>query len=65
MAFAFAAETASRTASFGLHTHGGYGFTLEYDVQLYLRRAKGWALVWDDPRAELLRVADRLWGEVC
>jgi alkylation response protein AidB-like acyl-CoA dehydrogenase len=64
MAFVFAAETASRTASFGLHTHGGYGFTLEYDAQLYLRRAKGWALVWDDPRAELQRVADRLWGEV-
>jgi alkylation response protein AidB-like acyl-CoA dehydrogenase len=64
MAFAFAAETASRTASFGLHTHGGYGFTLEYDAQLFLRRAKGWALVWSDPRSELLRVADRLWGEV-
>jgi alkylation response protein AidB-like acyl-CoA dehydrogenase len=64
MAFVFAAETASRTASFGLHTHGGYGFTLEYDAQLYLRRAKGWTLVWDDPRAELLRTADRLWGEV-
>ncbi|HXZ85549.1 MAG TPA: acyl-CoA dehydrogenase family protein, partial [Myxococcota bacterium] len=64
MAFAFAAETASRTGSFGLHTHGGYGFSLEYDAQLYLRRAKGWALVWDDPRAELQRVADRLWGEV-
>jgi alkylation response protein AidB-like acyl-CoA dehydrogenase len=63
LAFAFAAEVASRTASFALHTHGGYGFTLEYDAQLYLRRAKGWALVWDDPRAELLRAADRLWGE--
>jgi alkylation response protein AidB-like acyl-CoA dehydrogenase len=64
MAFVFAAETASRTASFCVHTHGGYGFTLEYDAQLYLRRAKGWSLVWDDPRAELQRVADRLWGEV-
>jgi alkylation response protein AidB-like acyl-CoA dehydrogenase len=64
MAFAYAAETASRAASFGLHTHGGYGFTNEYDAQLYLRRAKGWALVWDDPAAELLRAADRLWGEV-
>jgi alkylation response protein AidB-like acyl-CoA dehydrogenase len=64
MAFVFAAETASRTASFCVHAHGGYGFTLEYDAQLYLRRAKGWSLVWDDPRAELQRVADRLWGEV-
>jgi alkylation response protein AidB-like acyl-CoA dehydrogenase len=64
LAFAFAAETASRTAAFGLHTHGGYGFTLEYDIQLYLRRAKGWALIWSDPRAELQRAADHLWGAV-
>jgi alkylation response protein AidB-like acyl-CoA dehydrogenase len=62
MAFAYAAETASRTATFSLHVHGGYGFSMEYDIQLYMRRAKAWALIWDDPRAELQRVADRLWG---
>ena len=32
-----------------LHVHGGYGFMLEYDVQLYFRRAKGWAAVYSDP----------------
>jgi alkylation response protein AidB-like acyl-CoA dehydrogenase len=64
MAFTFAAETASRTSAVSLHTHGGYGFSLEYDIQLYFRRAKAWALVWDDPRRELLRAADRLWGPV-
>jgi alkylation response protein AidB-like acyl-CoA dehydrogenase len=64
MAFAFAAETASRTTALSLHVHGGYGFSVEYDIQLYFRRAKAWALVWDDPRRELLRVADRLWGPV-
>ena len=27
-----------------LHVHGGYGFMLEYDIQLYFRRAKAWSL---------------------
>ena len=30
--------------------HGGYGFTLEYDIQLYFRRAKQWQLNWWDSR---------------
>ena len=62
MAFAFAAEAAARAATVSLHTHGGYGFSLEYDVQLYFRRARAWPLVWDDPRRELQRLADRLYG---
>ena len=60
MAFAFAAETASRTASFGLHTHGGYGFTLEYDIQLFYRRAKAWPLVAGSPRREIQDLAAAL-----
>ena len=28
-----------------LHYHGGYGFMEEYDIQLFYRRAKGWANV--------------------
>ncbi len=39
MAFAWAAQTALRTADISLHTHGGYGFSTEYDIQLYYRRA--------------------------
>ena len=45
-----------------IHTQGGFGFTLESDVQLFYRRAKGWALVVGDRRAELRRVAEQLVG---
>ena len=50
MSFLFASETALRAAGDSLHFHGGYGFTLEYDIQLYLRRAKAWPLLAGDPR---------------
>jgi alkylation response protein AidB-like acyl-CoA dehydrogenase len=49
MAFLFASETARETTAAALQFHGGYGFTLDHDVQLYLRRAKGWPLVLGDP----------------
>jgi len=62
MAFAFSASAATRAVRRSLHTHGGYGLSLEYDVQLYYRRAKAIALVAGDPNDELLRVADRLWN---
>ena len=45
MAFLFAAEQAQRTSARALHYHGGYGFMEEYDIQLFYRRAKGWANV--------------------
>lgn len=60
MAFLFAYETAYKTASESLHFHGGYGYTLEYDIQLYFRRAKAWALVAGDPRAQYVALAHRL-----
>src|SRR3546814_11609696 len=37
------------------------GLSLEYDIQLYFRRAKLLALIAGNPMAELDRVADRLW----
>lgn len=58
MAFAFAAETACRTTYDSLHFHGGYGFMLEYDIQLYFRRARAWGAVLAEPRALYRRVAD-------
>ena len=39
-AFAAAAESASDALAHALHAHGGYGLSLEYDIQLYFRRAK-------------------------
>src|SRR5262245_4716003 len=62
-ALAAAAEAAGAATSRALHAHGGYGLSLEYDIQLYYRRAKAWALAGGDPRDELLRAAARLWDD--
>lgn len=57
MALAFAAETARDTSYHALHFHGGYGFMLEYAIQLYYRRARSWAAVLEDPATGYRRVA--------
>ena len=64
MAFLFAAEQAQRAADRALHYHGGYGFMEEYDIQLFYRRAKGWANVLDEPGREYARLADLRYGPV-
>jgi alkylation response protein AidB-like acyl-CoA dehydrogenase len=51
MAFSFASRTAEKATYDALHTHGGYGFMLEYDVQLHWRRVRAWARVWGDAEA--------------
>jgi alkylation response protein AidB-like acyl-CoA dehydrogenase len=61
-AFAYCGETMCDIAGDSLHFHGGVGYTVEQDIQLYYRRAKGWPLVLGDPRAEYQRVADEIWG---
>ena len=44
MAFALRRPRPPATPPTGrLHFHGGYGFMLEYDIQLHYRRARGWA----------------------
>lgn len=54
-----AVETATRRA---VRTFGGYGVSLENDIQLFYRRGKALGLVAGDPERELRRVGDRLWG---
>ena len=61
MAFLESAEAAAVATDKSLHYHGGYGFSLEYDIQLYFRRARGWANILNDPARERLRLADLLW----
>jgi alkylation response protein AidB-like acyl-CoA dehydrogenase len=61
MAFLFASDVAALVTDRSLHYHGGYGYAAEYDIQLYYRRARGWALVQGDPAHECLALADRLW----
>jgi alkylation response protein AidB-like acyl-CoA dehydrogenase len=62
MAFVHAAESAEQAGAVAIHVQGGFGFTLESDVQLFYRRAKGWPLVAGDRRAEVRRIADVLHG---
>jgi alkylation response protein AidB-like acyl-CoA dehydrogenase len=62
MAYWWSTRTAQAVATDSLHFHGGWGFTLERDPQLFLRRAKAWPLALGDPELELLTVADRYFG---
>jgi alkylation response protein AidB-like acyl-CoA dehydrogenase len=57
LAFAFAAEAAREASYRSLHYHGGYGFMLEYDIQLYFRRAKAWPAQFVEPRLAYARAA--------
>jgi alkylation response protein AidB-like acyl-CoA dehydrogenase len=62
MAYLFSSDAAAHATDRSLHYHGGYGFSEEYDIQLYYRRARGWSLVFDATANEALRLADRLFG---
>jgi alkylation response protein AidB-like acyl-CoA dehydrogenase len=62
MAFLFAVRAAREATGVALHVHGGYGFTLEYDIQLYYRRAQAWPLALGDPRRGVAHLADSLFG---
>lgn len=64
MAFAFAYETARDATQRSLHIHGGYGFSMEGDIQLYYRRARGWAMAYGESALALDRVADARYGAV-
>ncbi|OMC16018.1 acyl-CoA dehydrogenase [Mycobacterium colombiense] len=64
MAFAFAYEAARDATQRSLHIHGGYGFSMEGDIQLYYRRVRGWAMVYGESAVALDRVADARYGAV-
>jgi alkylation response protein AidB-like acyl-CoA dehydrogenase len=59
MAFAFAAEAARTTTQWSLHFHGGYGFMIEYDIQLYWRRAIAIPALLAEPTEVYRWVAER------
>lgn len=63
MAYWWAGQAAERATQRALRTFGGYGLSLEYDVQLYFRRAKLSALLAGDPAQLLDQVAARLWDD--
>jgi alkylation response protein AidB-like acyl-CoA dehydrogenase len=62
LAFAFASETAEQATYQAIHFHGGYGFMLEHDVQLFYRRARGWARVWGGADDAYRRAAAARYG---
>ncbi|MBG6287010.1 acyl-CoA dehydrogenase [Pseudomonas nitroreducens] len=63
MAWWWAGQSACRAVARALHSFGGYGVSLEYDIQLYYRRARAWSLLAGNPADELDRIAERLWNE--
>ena len=57
MAKLFACQTFRDTTAMCEQVWGGVGFTIEYDIQLYFRRAKQLQMSWWDTRALEERVA--------
>ncbi len=50
MAKLFACDTFRKLTAMAEQVHGGVGFTIEYDIQLYFRRAKQLQMTWWDSR---------------
>ena len=50
MAKLFAGNTFQEVTAMAQQVFGGVGFTLEYEIQLYFRRAKQLQLSWNDTR---------------
>jgi alkylation response protein AidB-like acyl-CoA dehydrogenase len=58
MAKMWACQVFRDTTAMGEQVFGGVGFTLEYDIQLYFRRAKAMQLAWVDDPALSEMIAD-------
>ncbi len=57
-AYRWCGEVARAVAADSVQVHGGYGFTLEYDPQLFLRRARAWGAWLGDEANDWAVVAD-------
>ena len=60
MAKALASDAASLTGRQALQCHGAIGYTVEYDLHLYLKRAEALARTWGDAAWHRRRVATAL-----
>ena len=63
MAFLYSSELAQRVTSDVLHFHGGSGYTMEVDAQLFFRQATARPLMIGDLRGQYERLARRAFGE--
>jgi alkylation response protein AidB-like acyl-CoA dehydrogenase len=57
---ALASDAARFTARQALQCHGAIGYTVEYDLHLYLKRAEALARTWGDAAWHRRRVATAL-----
>jgi alkylation response protein AidB-like acyl-CoA dehydrogenase len=64
MAYSYVTGLAERVTAEALHFHGGIGYTLEHDIQLFFRRAKAWPLILGDPKGEFAVLSTRMFGAV-
>ncbi|MEO0493766.1 MAG: acyl-CoA dehydrogenase [Actinomycetota bacterium] len=62
MALLFAAESARFATDRSVQYHGGYGFSEEYDIQLYHRHSTAWILQLGEPAGEYARLATAEFG---
>ncbi|HEX8055377.1 MAG TPA: acyl-CoA dehydrogenase, partial [Novosphingobium sp.] len=58
----WAGQASEKAVARSLHTHGGYGLTLEYDIHLFNLRSRAWLLVLGDPETLLEEAARRRYG---
>lgn len=63
MALWWTATTASTASAKALHTFGGYGLTTDYDIHLFVLRAKSLALIFGDPGLLLAEAGGRLFAQ--
>ena len=62
MAKALAAAAATGAARMALQVHGAIGYTVEYDLQLWMKRAWSLAAAWGDAPTHRARVLERILG---
>jgi alkylation response protein AidB-like acyl-CoA dehydrogenase len=65
MASVYAARAANTAATVSAHVHGGIGVSLEADITLFLRRAKGWTRLAGDPMSDIVAIGEHLIQNGC
>lgn len=58
----FANEMAKTVSDLAIQLHGGYGYSVEYDVERMHRDAHGWALAGGTPNLQRTRIASEYLG---
>lgn len=61
MAYWWSTETATTTIPKCVHIFGGYGVSVEHDIQLFARRGMAMTAILGDRQQEVLNIAKRLW----